>query len=121
MLITHEMHVIQRICDSVSVMEDGRIVEQNDVSDVFVNPQHPTTKKFLETFGERQEADFLLEELTERFNVKPNIIHAQVIKLKNSVVGHIIVHVIGEHDNIHSALKYLEEQGVGIDVIHMKE
>lgn len=141
MLITHEMNVIQRICDTVSVMEDGRIVEQNDVSEVFVNPQHPTTKKFLSTFGERQEADFLLEgfnetgsvfhlkftgattgqpiiaSLSQQFNVKPNIIHAQVIKLKNSVVGHLVVHVIGEDEAITSALNYLKEQGVGIEAL----
>src|SRR5699024_3687731 len=34
-LITHEMYVIQKICDRVAVMEDGKVVEMGNVSDVF--------------------------------------------------------------------------------------
>ena len=33
MLITHEMHVIRRVCDQVAVMENGRVIEQGKVSD----------------------------------------------------------------------------------------
>ncbi len=42
-LITHEMDVIRRVCDQVAVMDGGAIVEQGDVADVFLHPQHPTT------------------------------------------------------------------------------
>src|SRR5699024_4922910 len=69
MLITHEMDVVQRICDSVSVMENGAVVEQNLVTDLFTSPKHPTTKKFLNTLNERQLDDFFLEELTEADSV----------------------------------------------------
>ena len=40
MLITHEMHVIRKICHRVAVMEDGQIVEQGPVLEVFKNPRH---------------------------------------------------------------------------------
>jgi len=46
-LITHEMDVIRRICDQVAVMDAGRIVEQGTVSEVFLHPQHPTTRRFV--------------------------------------------------------------------------
>ena len=46
-LITHEMEVIKYICNQVAVIEDGLIVEEGDVLDVFTNPQHPTTQVFL--------------------------------------------------------------------------
>ncbi|POC78018.1 methionine ABC transporter ATP-binding protein, partial [Vibrio vulnificus] len=42
-LITHEMQVIRRICDEVAVMENGRVIEQGQVSQVFENPQHEVT------------------------------------------------------------------------------
>lgn len=47
-LITHEMEVIRRVCDRVAVMEAGRIVEQGPVAEVFLHPQHPTTRRFVQ-------------------------------------------------------------------------
>src|SRR5699024_7037145 len=46
-LITHEMHVIRKICDRVAVMDSGRVVEVGDVLDVFSKPKQPITKKFV--------------------------------------------------------------------------
>lgn len=47
LLITHEMDVIRRACDRVAVMDAGVIVELGPVTDVFLHPQHPTTKRFV--------------------------------------------------------------------------
>lgn len=47
-LITHEMDVIRRVCDQVAVMDAGVIVEHGKVADVFLHPQHPTTKRFVQ-------------------------------------------------------------------------
>ncbi|OEY66219.1 methionine ABC transporter ATP-binding protein [Marinobacter sp. X15-166B] len=46
-LITHEMDVVRRVCDRVAVMDAGRVVEMGAVSDVFLHPQHPTTRDFV--------------------------------------------------------------------------
>nr|WP_201754956.1 methionine ABC transporter ATP-binding protein [Pseudomonas soli] len=47
-LITHEMDVIRRVCDRVAVMDAGQIVELGPVADVFLHPQHATTKRFVQ-------------------------------------------------------------------------
>ncbi|MCU1718581.1 methionine ABC transporter ATP-binding protein [Pseudomonas sp. 5P_3.1_Bac2] len=47
-LITHEMDVIRRVCDRVAVMDAGRIVELGPVTQVFLHPQHTTTKRFVQ-------------------------------------------------------------------------
>ncbi|MBD9398944.1 methionine ABC transporter ATP-binding protein [Pseudomonas sp. PDM11] len=47
-LITHEMDVIRRVCDRVAVMDAGMIVEQGPVAEVFLHPQHATTKRFVQ-------------------------------------------------------------------------
>lgn len=47
-LITHEMDVIRRVCDQVAVMDAGNIVEQGPVAQVFLHPQHSTTKRFVQ-------------------------------------------------------------------------
>ena len=45
--ITHNLGVVAEICDRVSVMYAGRIVEQGPVNDIFYKPQHPYTKGLL--------------------------------------------------------------------------
>jgi len=45
--ITHNLAVIAEICDKVSVMYGGHIVEQGSVEDIFYNPGHPYTRGLL--------------------------------------------------------------------------
>ncbi len=47
MFITHDLGVIAEIADYVLVMYHGKIVEQGNVEDIFLNPQHPYTKGLL--------------------------------------------------------------------------
>ena len=39
-LITHEMHVIRKICDRAAVMENGKVVEVAPVIELFQNHNH---------------------------------------------------------------------------------
>ena len=48
-LITHEMAVVKQICTRVAVMEDGRVVEEGSIYDVFSNPQQAITRRFIRT------------------------------------------------------------------------
>ena len=45
--ITHNLGVVADICDRVSVMYAGHIVEQGKVNDIFYQPKHPYTKGLL--------------------------------------------------------------------------
>ncbi|HVJ44399.1 MAG TPA: ATP-binding cassette domain-containing protein [Dongiaceae bacterium] len=47
LLITHQMSVIKAICHRVGVIEDGRIIEQGSVFDIFTRPAAATTKSFV--------------------------------------------------------------------------
>src|SRR5690606_8224404 len=61
LLITHQMHVIQRICTKVAVMEAGRIVERGKVLEVFTRPREPITQDFVRTVVNDQIPEPLLE------------------------------------------------------------
>lgn len=48
-IITHEMDVIQTIATKVAVMENGRVIEQGDVFEVFSAPKNPASQRFVAT------------------------------------------------------------------------
>ncbi|PRX38556.1 D-methionine transport system ATP-binding protein [Planifilum fimeticola] len=57
-VITHEMSVVKRLCQSMAVMEDGKIVEQGDVEALFREPKHPVTRQFVESLiTEKEESE----------------------------------------------------------------
>ncbi len=47
LFISHDLGVVQYICDEIAVMYLGQIVEQADRVSLFVRPQHPYTKALL--------------------------------------------------------------------------
>ena len=47
LFISHDLGVVQHMCDSIAVMYMGKIVEQSDRESLFNNPQHPYTKALL--------------------------------------------------------------------------
>lgn len=49
LMITHDLNLVRRFADRVAVMENGHIVEQGRVAAVFANPQHPYTRKLIDS------------------------------------------------------------------------
>ncbi len=47
LLITHDMGVVADLADWIVVMQQGRIVEQGEVMQIFKDPQHPYTRALL--------------------------------------------------------------------------
>lgn len=48
-VITHEMHVVREICDTVVMMESGRVVESGPTYTVFAAPRSGSTQRFVST------------------------------------------------------------------------
>ncbi len=57
LLITHDLNLVRRFADRVVVMEQGHVVEQGAVAEVFGNPQHPYTRKLIDSRPERDVAE----------------------------------------------------------------
>ena len=46
-IITHEMSVVEKICDRVAIIDDGNLAEVGEVTQVFSNPQSKAAKKLV--------------------------------------------------------------------------
>ncbi|MGG3846273.1 ATP-binding cassette domain-containing protein [Aeribacillus sp. FSL K6-2833] len=135
LLITHEMNVIRKICNRVAVMENGRIIEEGEVFNIFSNPQEKTTKNFISSVVNEKLSSSLLEKLrkdherklyrivfsgdtasqpilstlTAKHNIHFNIIYGSINELQNQLFGNLIVEFIGADSQIEEVLKELTE------------
>ncbi|MFC7371867.1 methionine ABC transporter ATP-binding protein [Fictibacillus iocasae] len=145
LLITHEMKVIQKICDRVAVMENGEVVESGTVLDVFTAPQHDTTKRFVNSIFHHQLPEALLSKLKEtgsivslsfvdttpgeptlalvskKFNVFPNILSGTITQLKDVPFGRLIVHLQGDDHEISRAIEFLQQQNVLVEGVNRND
>lgn len=53
LLITHDLNLVRKFADRVAVMENGHLVEQGRVDDVFADPKHPYTRRLIASRPER--------------------------------------------------------------------
>ena len=146
-IITHEMQVVKEICNKVAVMEEGEVIEQGSVLEIFTNPERDLTKDFIDTATHinqgietvlsheqllnLQEGDCLVKisfvgastgeplitKLSTQFQVAANILFANVEIIQDTPVGTLLVGLSGEKSGIENALSYIKEQGVSVDVL----
>ncbi|EOW6744626.1 methionine ABC transporter ATP-binding protein [Cronobacter dublinensis] len=142
-LITHEMHVVRKICDRVAVMEEGRVVEEGDVLQVFTHPQQPITRQFVrqisqedgdEAFdptlaGELNGAVIKLTfvghsthkpvvgELTLRYGLPFNILHGKMTQTAHGVFGQLWLHVVATPEQLENILADLRLHEIHCEVI----
>ncbi len=72
LFITHDLSIVRKLADDVAVMQQGRIVEMNNVEALFKAPQHPYTKALLaaEPKGVPPKADFSSPVILEAHDVR---------------------------------------------------
>ncbi len=66
-LVTHDMHVIKEVCDAVSVMHDGIVVDDGTLDDILFAATHPITKRLTESIG------FNMERIASDYSELPNL------------------------------------------------
>jgi len=69
--ISHDLSVIEYMCDRLAVMYLGRVVEEADTEELFSNPQHPYTKALLSatpSFDKKKEKIMILGDVPSPIN-----------------------------------------------------
>lgn len=136
------MHVVRKICTRVAVMEEGKIVEQGDVLDVFLHPQQHVTKTFVRPDDEEDNIDRLLEQcksgqilrlhfigeaanrplisqFVKQFPVDINILQGKITQMRHGAYGTLFVQIDGEDEDIKQAVAFMKEQtAIEVEVIY---
>lgn len=133
-MITHQMEVIKQLANKVAVMDQGRIIEEGSLEEIFIQSTHPITQEFVRQVG-HDLPDFLLKEnpknllmrisyqsdrvgqpiLSEairKFGINANILLGGIDNLNDQLIGNLIVEFSGEPGNIQEAILYLEARGI---------
>ena len=118
-LITHEMDVIRRVCDRVAVLDAGYMVESGPVTQVFLHPEHPTTRRFVSESEHVDEGELhrdhdavegrivrltflgdgtyepLLGRIARDTGVDYNILSGRIDRIKDTPYGQLTVALVG--------------------------
>jgi D-methionine transport system ATP-binding protein len=140
-MVTHEMDVIEKVCDYVAVMERGRVIETGRTLDLFSQPQHPTTKTFIQTVLQQQLPVNILKNLEnqnhhsiyslqflgtsaqetvvqaaiKKFDISLNILFANMTEIDGSVIGQMFIQLLGDANIIQDVVTFFEEHGVKVE------
>ena len=98
-VITHEMEVVRSIADKVAVMENGRVVEQGSVYEVFSNPQTSVAAKVVAT----------------SLRNEPDVVETDDLLAHE---GRLFTINLTEESGFFTAAARLKEAGVSIAVVH---
>ena len=139
LMITHQMNVIQQVCNKVAVLEKGQLVESGRVIDVFGNPQTETTKGFIRTvindrlpesvkkyiqeytkpqkvvrlrLDGKNADDPIMSLAIKETGVNISILYGTVTELEGKVVGFQTVQITGDRPQLEAADRFFEEHNV---------
>jgi len=143
-LITHEMQVVKEICHRVAVMEQGRIVELNDIVNIFGYPQQQVTKDFIRTASHIEQAyekifqhpalskllqyDKLFEiryagydmfqpfltQLFDLYAVGSTILYSNLEIINQQIVGYLIVFFSGDDVPIDKISSFFHDRNISL-------
>ena len=138
-LITHEMNVVKEICDRMAVMQEGRVVEEGQVYEIFSNPQAELTKEFISSVVSFEVPEAILSRVTgsivkvlfkghvagegvisdtvQHFDISGNFLHGAIEYIQEVPLGLFLMELQGHKDNISRAITYMEGRGAQVEVI----
>ena len=128
-VITHEMKVIDQICDRVAVIDQSRIAEVGKVSDVFTNPRSeiarelilPQDRAALDTTGGKKlrlifdgeySQEPLLSKLILDCQAPVNIIFADTKQYDGAIYGHMIVELPSDYRQADKIITWLRSSPI---------
>ncbi len=128
-VITHQMSVVQEICNRVAILENGAVVEEGEVAQVFANPKAEATKNLVypdmadnaaaigNSHGQRVRIIFngaiaankpLIASMAMDVGIAASILGASTRTVGERAYGYILLEIPGGPDELAKAVNYLK-------------
>ena len=134
-IITHEMSVVEKICDKVAIIDDGKLAEVGDVKEVFSNPQSKAAKKLVfpsNPFDPSDEDGELIRivfdgtqsnvpfiaNLVEQTGVKVNILSANTKSVGGIGYGQMILELPSDRKDRQTAVDFFRKNGLSVSEVN---
>lgn len=126
-IITHQMSVVEEVCSHVAILNDGRVAETGEVSEVFTHPKSEAARRLVLPDGveeiiapiqgeKRIRVVFngapttrtpLIAQMVMEKHIFPNILSASTESIGDKVYGNMLLGIRGNHSDLQSAVDYL--------------
>ncbi|MBO7122887.1 MAG: methionine ABC transporter ATP-binding protein [Treponema sp.] len=131
-MITHQMEVVRDACSLVSVLDEGRVVEEGSVQDIFTQPKAAITKEFMANiraanfvqwsdekggyvlrFEGPKTDEPLVNQLIKKFDIEVNIRGGGIQSVQDKKVGVLRADISG--NELQKAVAFLKDNGVIVE------
>ena len=138
-LITHEMDVVKEICDRMAIMQNGKVIEEGAVYDIFANPEKPLTQEFINSvvsfdipptilqnvkgrivkilFKGDVAGEGVISDMLQQFEVRGNFLHGTIEYIQERPLGIFLMELNGQVADINRSISYMESRGVTVEVL----
>lgn len=138
-LITHEMDVVKEICDRMAIMQNGQVIEEGSVYNIFASPEKPLTKEFISSvvsfdipqaimenvkgqvvkilFKGDVAGEGVISDMLQQFEVQGNFLHGTIEYIQEKPLGIFLMELNGQIADINRSISYMENRGVTVEVL----
>ena len=126
-VITHEMAVIQEICNRCIVLESGKLVEENTVEELFKHPKSSAAKRLIYnaaktvkempngkivrvTFSDKSSSEPVIGNMILEFNTPVSILQSDITTIDGVTTGQMLIKLPDDKDKADKMIKYLEKK-----------
>lgn len=139
-LITHEMDVVKEICDRMAIMQNGKVIEEGAVYDIFANPEKSLTQEFISSvvsfdipptilqnvkgkvvkilFKGDVAGESVISDMLQQFEVRGNFLHGTIEYIQERPLGIFLMELNGQVADINRSISYMESRGVTVEVLN---
>ncbi|MBO6308070.1 MAG: ATP-binding cassette domain-containing protein [Oribacterium sp.] len=140
-VITHQMSVIEAICDSVAIIDHSHIAESGPVAEVFSNPKTEigrrlilgdgnadsvkpvdfgadTNRKIRIVFDGHSAHQPIISDMVLTCKVPVNILFANTKEVEGQAVGQMVVELPGEEEDADKLLHYLKDNSIKFEEVN---
>lgn len=125
-LITHEMSVIQEICNRCAVLEDGQLMEENTVEELFRHPKTNAARRLIfnssnqiknmsggkvlrVAFEESNTSEPVIANLILEFKKPVNILESNITNINGKSRGQMMIQLPDDEEVSNKMIKYLND------------